>query len=107
MCLWLLHLQSFHQPAVLLRRYLPHLLLIPRQLVNAAFQTLVQQDEAVLLPIQTLDPIPPPSAEQKQRIREGVEIEFLLNQGRKTVDAFSQICVSAGDEYTVGSHEVI
>ena len=59
------------------------------------------------LPVQPLDPIPPPSAEQEQRVREGVEVELLLNQGGQAVDAFSKVCVPAGHVDAVGSREVI
>lgn len=64
---------------------------------NTAFQPLVQEDESVLLPIQTLDPIPSPSAEQEQRICEWVQVKLLLNQDRKAIDPFPQIRVSAGN----------
>ena len=103
----LFHLQSFHEPAVLLRREQPYLSLIPRPLVDAALQALVQQNESILFPIQSLDPIPAPSAEKKQCIREGVQIEFLLHHSGQTVDAFSQICVAACKVHTVGPGEVI
>ena len=103
----LFYLQPFHQPAILLRRELPYFSLIPRPLVDAALQALVQQNEAVLFPVQSLDPIPAASAEKEQRIGEGIQIEFLLHHSGKTVDAFSQICVSTGNVYTVGSREVI
>ena len=107
MSLRLLYFQSFHQPAVLLCCYLPYLLLIPRPLVNTAFQPLVQKDKSILLPIQALDPIPATSAKQKQCIREWVQVKLLLNQDRKTVDPFPQICVSAGNVDVIGSGEVI
>ena len=104
---WLLDLQSFHQPAVLLRREQLHFALISRPLVNAAFQAFVQQDKAVLLPIQALDPIPAPSAEQKQRVGKRVKVKFLLYHSRKPVDPFSEICIPAGDVNAVGTGEVI
>ena len=43
-----------------------------RPLVRALFQSLVQQDEAVLFLVQALDAVPPPSAEQEQGIGERV-----------------------------------
>ena len=101
------YLQPFHEPAVLLRCELPYLSFVPRPLVYAAFQALVQKDKAVLLPVQPFDPIPAASAEQKQCVREGIQVKFLLNHGRKTVDAFPQICVSAGNIHMVGPGEVI
>ena len=68
---------------------------------------LVQKDKSILLPIQALDPIPATSAKQKQCIREWVQVKLLLNQDRKTVDPFPQICVSAGNVDVIGSGEVI
>lgn len=63
--------------------------------------------KAVLLPIQRLDPIPPPSEEQKQRVCEGVKIEFALYHSGQAVDPFSQIRVAAGNVNTVCAGEVI
>ena len=103
----LFYLQPLHEPAVLLRRELPNFSLIPRPLVDAALQTLVQQNEAILFPVQSLDPIPTPSTEKEQRIGERIQIEFLLHHSGQAVDAFSQICVSTGNIYAVGSREVI
>lgn len=67
----------------------------------------LQKDKSVLLPIQTLDPIPTPSAEQKQCIREWVYVKLLLNKDRKAFDLFSQICVSAGNADVIGAGKVI
>ena len=107
MCFRLFDLQSLHQPAVLLWCQLPHFAFIPRPLVDAAFQTFVQQDESVLLPVQALDPIPAASAEKEQSIGKRVKVELLLHHGRKSVDPFSQIRVATGDVHTAGPGEVI
>lgn len=64
----LVDLQPFHQPAVLLRRQLPHLFSIPRPLETPALQPFVQQHKAVAFPVQRFDPVFPPPAEQEQRI---------------------------------------
>lgn len=103
----LFDLQPFHQPAVLLRRQLPKFALIPRPLVYAALQAFVQEDEAILLPVQALDSIPTSSAEKEECIGKGVKLKFLLYHSRKAVDPFSQICIPAGNEHAVGTVEVI
>jgi len=76
-------------------------------LKGTSTEPLVQKDKSVLLPIQTLDPIPTPSAEQKQCIREWVQVKLLLNKDRKAFDPFSQICVSAGNVDVIGADKVI
>ena len=62
---WLLHLESFHEPAILLRRYLFCCEFRSRPLVDALFQSLIQKNKSVLLPVQALNTVPPPAAEQK------------------------------------------
>ena len=103
----LLYPQPLHQPAVLLRRKLPNLAFAPRPLVHAAFQALIQQDEAVLLPIQGLDPIPPPPAKQKQRIGERIQVKLLLHHGGQAVDPLTQIRITAGNVDAVCAGEVM
>ena len=68
MRLGLVDLQPFHQPAVLLRRQLPHLFSVPRPLETPVLQPFVQQHKAVAFPVQRFDPVTPPPAEQEQRI---------------------------------------
>ena len=68
-----------------------------RPLIRALFQSLVQQDEAVLFPVQALDPVSPPSAEQKKRVGKWIQFKLLLDEPRQAIYAFTQICVATGN----------
>ena len=46
-------------------------------------------------------------AVKEQRIREGVEVALLLNQGGQAVDPFPKVCVPAGNVDAVCAGEVI
>ena len=107
MGLWLLHLKALHEPTVLLWREFSDLAFAPRPLVDAAFQALVQQNKTVLLPVQPLDPIPAPTAEQEQRVGERIQVELLLYHGGQPIDALAQIRIAAGDEDAVCAGEVM
>ena len=70
-CYWtvrlrLLDFQSLHEPTVLLRRQRTHLGFTSRPLVCTLFQAFVQQNEAILFPVQALDAVSPPPAEQEK-----------------------------------------
>lgn len=97
MRLGLIYAQSLHEPAVLLRSQGSGLAFLPWPLEAAGFQTLIEQDEAVVLPIQCLDPIPAPAAKQKEGVGIWIQIELLLDDGSKTIDAPAQVCVATGD----------
>ena len=102
----LLDFQPLHQLAVLLRRQLPHLGFGARPLVNALLQPLVKQDEAVLLPIQSLDPVSPPPTEQEQCVGERVKLKLLLDDGGKAIDPAPQVGITAGNVDFVCSGEI-
>ena len=68
-----------------------------RPLVRALFQSLVQQDEAVLFPVQALDAVSPPPAEQEQGICERIQLKLLLDEARQAVYAFAQTCAATGN----------
>ena len=103
----LIHLQPLHEPAVLLLGQLSRLALAAGPLEGALFQPLIQQHEPVPLPIQGLDPIPFPSAEQEQGVGEGIQLELGLHQSGEAVDAPAQIRVPAGEIDAVCAGEVI
>ena len=85
MRLWLVDLQSFHEPAILLRRQLPRFRLAAWPLKTAAFQTLIQQQKSVSFPVQRLDAVSSSAAEQKDRIGERIQPELLLYDVGKPV----------------------
>ena len=67
-----------------------------RPLVRALFQSLVQQDETVLFPVQALDTVSPP-AEQEQCVGKWIQFKLLLDEARQAVYAFTQICAATGN----------
>ena len=78
-----------------------------RPLVRALFQSLVQQDEAVLFPVQALDTVSPPSAEQKKRVGKWIQFKLLLDEPRQAIYAFTQICVATGNVDFICAGEVV
>ena len=107
MRLWLLDLQPLHEPTVLLRRQCTRLGFAPWPLVRALFQTFVQQNEAVLFPVQALDAVSPPPTEQEQCVGEWIQLKLLLDHSGQTVYAFAQIGIAAGDVDLVGPGKVV
>lgn len=106
-CLRLFGLQPLHQPAILLRRQSLHFIRAPRPLKTAALQTLIQQQKAVSLPVQRLEAVPPPPAEQKQRPLKGIHLELALYQIGQSINASTQICVSAGNVHRAAAVEIV
>ena len=88
----LLNTQSFHQPSVLLSSNAERLVLTPRPLELALFKSLVEQEETIAFPIESLDSIGSSAAEQKQRVG-----KLLFNDGCQTVDPTAKIRVAAGE----------
>ena len=105
--LWLLSLQPLHQPAVLLRCQGLHFLCTSGPLETATFQTLIQQQKAISLPVQRLDPVPSPPAEQKQRPLKRVHLELALYQIYQPVNASPRICVPTGNVHRAAAVEII
>ena len=78
-----------------------------RPLVCALFQSLVQQDEAVLFPVQALDTVSPPPAEQEQCVGKWVQFKLLLDEAHQAVYAFTQICAATGNVDFICVGEVV
>ena len=97
MRLGLVDAQPFQKPAELLRAEALHLFLAPGPLVSAALQALVQQQETVRVPVQCLETVCTPTAEQKQSVGKGVQLEPVLNDADQSVNAAPQVGVPAGD----------
>ena len=66
-----------------------------------------QKYEAILFPVQALDAVSPPPAEQKQRVCEGVQFKLLLDHSGQTVYSFAQIGVATGDVDLVSHGKVV
>ena len=78
-----------------------------RPLVRALFQSLVQQDEAVLFPVQALDTVSPPPAEQEEGVGKWVQLKLLLDEARQAVYAFTQVCVATGNIDFICAGEIV
>ena len=65
-------------------------------MIRALLQSLVQQDEAIFFPVQALDTVSPPSAEQKQCVGKWIQFKLLLDEARQAVYALAQIRVATG-----------
>ena len=66
-------------------------------MVRALFQSLVQQDKAIFFPVQALDAVSPPPAEQEQCVGKWIQFKLLLDEARQAVYAFTQICAATGN----------
>ena len=85
MRLWLLYAQSFHKPAILLWGQSLNFIFRPWPLKAALLQPFIQQQKPVPLPVQRLDPVLPPPAEQIQYSLERVQLELLLHDTGQSV----------------------
>lgn len=92
--LFLVDAESLHEPAELLWRQFLQLICCPRPLILSAFKPLVEEDVSVGIPIQGLDPVRSPSAENKQSICLWVHVKGVLDDGSKSVDTASEITIS-------------
>ena len=106
MCLWLIHAQTLHEPAVLLGCQASCFAFVPGPLEAAGLQPLVQQHKAVALPVQSLDPVTPSAAEEEQRVGEGVQPELLFNKSGQTVNTKPEVGAAAGDYDPVCTGEI-
>ena len=61
-------------------------------MIRALLQSLVQQDEAVLFPVQPLDAVSLPSTEQEQRVGKRIQFKLLLDQPRQAIYIFILDC---------------
>ena len=76
-------------------------------MIRALLQSLVQQDEAILFPVQALDTVSPPSAEQEQRVGKRIQFKLLLDEPRQAIYALAQIRVASGDVDLICTSEVV
>ena len=107
MCLWLVHTQALHEPAILLGRQGSCFAFLPWPLEAARLHPLVQEHKSVALPVQGFDSVPTPATEEKQRIAEWIQVKLLLNHGRKAVNSTAQVGRTAGNVHPVSAIEVI
>lgn len=105
--LWLFHIQTFHEPAVLLRRQHSGFLFTARPLKAAGLQAFVQQQKSIPLPIECFDSVLASATEQKQRIGKRVQLKLLLDDAGQAIDAPPEVGVAASDIDLVGSGKII
>ena len=61
-------------------------------MIRALLQSLVQQDEAILFPVQALDTVSPLSAKQEQCVGKWIQFKLLLDEPRKAIYIFILDC---------------
>ena len=105
-CLWLIHTQTLHEPAVLLGCQASCFAFVPGPLEAAGLQSLVQRHKVVALPVQSLDPVSPSAAEEEQRIGEGVQPELLFDKSGQAVNPKPEVGAAAGDYDAVCTGEI-
>lgn len=64
---------------------------------TATFQALIQQQKAISLSLQRLEPVLPSPTEQKQCPLKRVYLELTPYQAVQAINHTAQVCVSAGD----------
>ena len=106
MCLWLVHAQTFHEPAILLRSEGSGFAFFPGPLERTGLQPLVQQNKSITFPVQRLDSIPAPATKQEQCIGEWIQIELLLDKRSQPIYPTAQVGVAAGNIHPVGTGEI-
>ena len=102
----LLNIQPLHEPGELLpgqRLYFPG---IPRPLVTAIVQPLVQQYKAVWFPQQRLQPVTAFAAEQKQAAGIGIYPKVLLHKRDQAVQSLAHIGVATDNIHVLGLSDI-
>lgn len=107
MRLRLVDAQPLHEPAELLWGKLLRFGFRARPLKYSAFQTFIQQHEAVALPVQCLDAVAASAAEEKQCACEWVQLKLLLDDGCQSVNPASKIRVATGHIHLLRAGEII
>ena len=95
MCLWLVHTQALHEPAILLRCQGSCFAFFPGPLKGTGLQSFIQQEKSVAFPVQGFDSVSAPATEKKQRIAERVQVKLLLNHGGQAVNSTAQVGIAA------------
>lgn len=98
--------QSLHEPPELLNRQLLQLPFIPRPLESHLIQALVKQDVPRAVPIDGLNAIRLPSAEQINGCFLHLTAVFQLNLGNQPIDLEPHVRVPGLDEIILDSAEV-
>ena len=106
-CFWLFRFQPFHEPAVLLWRQCPDLILGSRPLETAVFQPFIQQQESIAFPVESFNTVSLSAAKQKQCRLKGIHLELRAHHTGQAVNSASQIRIAAGDIHRAAAIEVI
>ena len=98
--------QPLHEPAEFLQRELFEIFFASRPLEPFLRQAFVQQDVSRSVPIQRLDAIRPPSAEQIQRRLIHFLAELGLHKCGQTVYLLAHVRITAGDVMVLDAAEI-
>ena len=104
--LGLLNIQPLHEPGELLPGQRLYFLGIPRPLVTAIVQPLVQQYKAVWFPQQRLQPVTAFAAEQKQAAGIGIYPKVLLHKRDQAVQSLAHIGVATDNIHVLGLSDI-
>ena len=88
--------EAFREPAELLLGDLQQVLGLIWPLVPAIFQTLVEQQEARLVPEQPLDTVFAAATEEEERRLVRIQMELRYDQRREPVDGLAHVRMAAG-----------
>lgn len=79
--------KALHQAHDLLIRQLSHFIFIVWPGKLSILKALIEQPEALAIPIKCFEAISPATAEEKDTSREGVKVEALLNNVSKRINS--------------------
>ena len=104
---WLLYAQSFHQPAILLWCQSLDFVLRPWPLKAALLQPFIQQQKSVSFPVQCLQPVPFPSAEQKHHPLKRIHLILALHDASQSIYSPPHVCVPTGYVHWAPTVEIV
>ena len=87
--------QAFQQPAKLLPGQLTYLIGRPRPLESSRFQTLIEEQEAISLPVEGLEAITSTATEEIEDVLAWILTKGLEHQGSQAIDLLSKIGIAA------------
>ena len=97
-CLWLFDLKTCHEPVELLPGQLSYFEPVPWPAEPAlGFHPLVEHDETVILPEDSLYPVAASATEKEQCALAGIHFQLVTDDRTQAIDRFSHIGVAADD----------
>jgi hypothetical protein len=90
--------KAFQEPPEFLMGYLFHFIGISGPLEAATFKTFIEKYKAIAFPVECLQPVTFMTAEQEKIILKRIHPKILLDKSSKTINRFSHIGITAGNE---------